>query len=151
MCSLSNKSHESAITTQSYTAYSNTKKWIKFSRIFFFSRKIIFAVFNFRESLDNSRKLNSRKHFMPHGIMFCDYIWSICRGKSQVSPKCCKKWEDIFLVASVYWFYINTSQVQMKKRKWKDFVFFPCSDPQCTCLVLSANRLRIGSKNVWLF
>ena len=56
LCSLSNKSLKSAITTQSYTAYGNTKKWIKFLRIFFFWRKIIFAVFNFRESPDNSRK-----------------------------------------------------------------------------------------------
>ena len=83
---------------------------------------------------------------MPHGIMFCDYIWSICRGKSQISCKCCKKWEDICLVASVYWIYINTSQAQMKKRKWKDFVFFRAPIHNVLVLCYPRNDFELGVK-----
>ena len=80
--------------------------------------------------------------------MFCDYIWSICRGKSQV-PNAARS-EKIFA-------YINTSQAQTKKRKWKDFVFSVLRSTMYLSCVIRESITRDKSWNtvmniwVWIF
>ena len=148
LCSLSNKSLKSAITTQSYTAYGNTKKWIKFLRIFFFWRKIIFA---------NRRIIRENKTPAKTSCKWYYVLWLYMKHQPRQisSPKCCKKWEDVCLVASVYWFYINTSQAQTKRRKWKDFVFsVPRSTMYLSCVIresITRDKSWNTIMNIWVW